>query len=163
MGSNLGEPLVQLKSALLAIQCLPESEYLACSPVYRSAAVGPGEQPDYLNAVAHIHTDLEPTDLLHALQLIESAQGRRREIRWGPRTLDLDILLYGELIVDQDELTIPHPRLQERNFVLYPLRDLNPDLSLPCGASIESLWRCSPRDGLSLCGPLSISASGQEY
>jgi 2-amino-4-hydroxy-6-hydroxymethyldihydropteridine diphosphokinase len=163
MGSNLDEPLAQLRAALQAMQRLPSCELLRCSPVYRSIAVGPGRQPDYFNAVAYIQTELEPLELLHALQEIECAQGRQREIRWGPRTLDLDILLYGERVADGAELTIPHPRLKERNFVLYPLRDLDPGLSLPCGTPIESLCQSIPRDGLWLGGQLSRVDSGQEY
>lgn len=149
LGSNLGDPATQLSSALRALRQLPDSTLADCSPWYRSRAVGPGEQPDYLNAVARLETALAAVDLLRALQAIEAAQGRQRELRWGPRTIDLDILLYGESVIDSPELCVPHPRLKERNFVLFPLFDLAPELALPCGTRIESLLQYCSRDGLS--------------
>jgi 2-amino-4-hydroxy-6-hydroxymethyldihydropteridine diphosphokinase len=162
LGSNLGEPHQQLLSALAALRRIRDSNLLACSPVYRSAAVGPGNQPDYLNAVAALDTALQPGQLLDALQAIETAHGRRREIRWGPRTLDLDILLFGDLVMDSHTLTLPHPRLATRNFVLYPLHDLDPGLTLPCGTRIASLLRRCPRGHLQNLGPLVDLAVGQE-
>ena len=129
---------------------LPNSTLLAHSPCYRSVAIGPGRQPDYINAVAKLQSRLSSLQLLHALQAIEDAHGRERHQRWGARTLDLDILLYGSETVNSSELTIPHPRLQERNFVLYPLYDLAPELALPCGTTIASLLARCPREGLLL-------------
>lgn len=161
LGSNLGEPRQQLLSALAAIRRCPDCILIACSPVYRSAAIGPGNQPDYLNAAAALETGMEPRQLLKALQTIEIAQGRRREIRWGPRTLDLDILLYGDLVLDSQSLTLPHPRLQRRNFVLYPLHDLNPALTLPCGTRIASLLRSCTGGELQNLGPLVELTAGQ--
>lgn len=150
IGSNLAGPAAQLRRAIQALQALPGTRLLASSPTYRSLAVGPGQQPDYLNAVAAIETTLPALELLHALQGIEAAQGRERLERWGPRTLDLDILLYGECIIEEPELTVPHPRMLERNFVLQPLLDIAPGLVLPDGSRLqdraatlghEGLWR----------------------
>ncbi len=152
LGSNLGESRALLASALAAIADLPNSRLAAVSPTYRSSAVGPGTQRDYLNLVAELETGLRAPELLTALQQIETEHGRQRQEHWGPRTLDLDILLYGNLTISTDELTVPHPRMAERNFVLYPLTDLAPDLVLPCGAPLAR-WRCACSDaGLEALG-----------
>mgnify|MGYP000126728604 CR=1 FL=1 len=149
LGSNLQEPLVQLRRATRAIAELPNTAIVATSSVYHSAAVGPGEQPDYLNAVLEVQTALEPLALLDALQAIESRQGRIRELRWGARTLDLDILLYGAVSLQLPRLVIPHPRMSERNFVLYPLLEIsNPNLMLPGGAELGTLVAACPRGEL---------------
>jgi len=149
LGSNLGEPALQLQRAVAALAALPDTRLEQVSGVYRSAAVGPGSQPDYLNAVARLVTRLAPESLLDALQRIEEAQGRERGVRWGPRTLDLDILLYGDHRIHSARLTIPHPRMHQRDFVLYPLREIsNTNLALPGGADIDSLLDRLPRDGL---------------
>ena len=140
LGSNLGDSRRLLASALAALDELPDTRLHAISPSYRSAPVGPGEQRDYLNLVARLHTELAAAELLAALQQIETAHGRERRERWGERTLDLDILLYGDAQIDTPELTVPHPRMAERNFVLYPLTDLAPDLVLPCGTPVGR-WR----------------------
>jgi 2-amino-4-hydroxy-6-hydroxymethyldihydropteridine diphosphokinase len=150
LGSNLGNPEAQLASAIQALGHASGCELIAQSPWYRSAAIGPGQQPDYLNAVAQLETLLSPRQLLHTLQAIEQAHGRERTLHWGARTLDLDILLYGVETISDTGLTIPHPRLQERNFVLYPLFDLAPELRLPCGTTIASLLARCPRQGLQL-------------
>ncbi|TGD70931.1 2-amino-4-hydroxy-6-hydroxymethyldihydropteridine diphosphokinase [Mangrovimicrobium sediminis] len=149
LGSNLAQPLLQLRAAVAALAALPHSELLACSSAYRSAAVGPGEQPDYLNAVAQLRTDLPALALLDALQAIEAARGRVREVRWGARTLDLDLLLYGEQAIDHPRLQVPHPRLSERAFVLYPLGDVAPaNLLLPGGEELGKLLAACPRGDL---------------
>ncbi|MEE4145911.1 MAG: 2-amino-4-hydroxy-6-hydroxymethyldihydropteridine diphosphokinase [Halieaceae bacterium] len=158
LGSNLQEPLQQLRRALLAMARLPASRLVQVSSAYRSAAVGPGEQPEYLNAAALLETSLEPGALLQALQRIERSQGRVRTIRWGPRTIDLDILLYGDLRLVDPTLTIPHPALALRNFVLYPLLELcGPNRVLPDGEDLATLTaRCPQGDlvktGLQLTG-----------
>ncbi len=152
LGSNLGNPLQQLESALDNLATCQDLSLLACSPWYRSAARGPGEQPDYINGVAALCTDLSPGALLDRLQAVERAHGRERGERWAARTLDLDILLYGERVVDEPHLHIPHPRMRERNFVLYPLFDLAPDLTLPCGTELESLLAACPSTGLQPLG-----------
>lgn len=113
---------------------------MARSQLYRSTAVGPGKQPDYVNAVAQLETSLTPHQLLKNLQNIESAQGRSRgSVRWMPRTLDLDLLLFGNMVINTETLTVPHPRLQDRNFVLFPLHDLAPKLRFPDGTTLITL------------------------
>ncbi|SDJ89411.1 2-amino-4-hydroxy-6-hydroxymethyldihydropteridine diphosphokinase [Microbulbifer yueqingensis] len=148
LGSNLEAPRQQLQAALSALDALPRTRLLRCSSFYRSAAVGPGEQPDYLNAVAEIDSGLSAGELLDALQAIEADQGRERSIRWGARTLDLDILLFGEEVLDSERLQVPHPRMAERNFVLLPLAELEPRLVLPTGESLASLLRHCPPNRL---------------
>jgi len=149
LGSNLDDPVLQLQRAVVALAALPHTRLEQVSGVYRSAAVGPGTQPDYLNAVARLATRLAPESLLDALQRIEWAQGRERGVRWGPRTLDLDILLYGDRRIHSARLTVPHPRMHHRDFVLYPLREIsNTNLTLPDGADIDSLLERLPGDGL---------------
>ena len=145
IGSNLADPVSQVQQAVLALEQLPRTHAIACSPLYRSKPWGVPGQPDYINAVAALETTLPALELLTHLQAIETARGRVRTVRWGPRTLDLDILLYGGLQLDGPRLTIPHPRLRERAFVLYPLRDLAPDLHLPDGTTLaELLEQCPP-------------------
>jgi 2-amino-4-hydroxy-6-hydroxymethyldihydropteridine diphosphokinase len=149
LGSNLRNPESQLSTAVVALEALPDTRLDRVSGIYRSAAVGPGTQPDYLNAVILLATRLSPTALLDALQQIEQDQGRIRDAHWGPRTLDLDILLYGDLQITSGRLTVPHPRMQQRDFVLYPLREIsNTNLVLPDGSDIDTLLRQCPRDGL---------------
>lgn len=155
LGSNLEEPERQVEQAVRALAALPDTELLQISPWYRSHAIGPGDQPDYVNGVALLHTRLSPTELFRHLQAIEAAQGRERRVRWAARTLDLDILLYGDQVIATDQLQIPHPRLSERNFVIYPLADISPELLLPGGTSIRSLLaRCSTQ-GLEKIEPVS--------
>lgn len=146
IGSNLDDPPSQVRRAFQALAALPAGRCLARSPLYRTTPVGgPPGQPDYVNAVAALDTWLEPDALLTALQEIENVRGRVRNERWGPRTLDLDLLLYGALIRDDPRLTLPHPRLHERAFVLYPLYDIAPTLLLPGrGRLSEWLTSCSP-------------------
>ncbi len=149
LGSNLQEPIRQLRAALVAIEQLPASQVEKVSCAYRSAAVGPGEQPDYLNAVLQLNTALMPEALLTALLHIEQAQGRVRTVRWGARSLDLDILLYGDFRIATTTLTIPHPALQQRNFVLYPLAEISGlDLVLPDGTDLGALIARCPRGAL---------------
>ncbi len=126
LGANLGEREAALRAALLALGEVPGTQVLRVSPLYRSAPVDAGG-PDYLNAVAEVATTLEPMALLHMLQTIEHAAGRERPYRNAPRTLDLDILWFGDQVIDTPELTVPHPRMAERAFVLRPLADLVPE------------------------------------
>lgn len=143
LGSNLDDPAGQLCQAVTALARLPGTRLAACSRFYRSAPLGPQDQPDYVNAVAALDTELAPDVLLDALQVIETAQGRVRLRRWGPRTLDLDILLYGDSVLATPRLSVPHPGLAERGFVLYPLAELAPDLMLPDGRALaELLAKC---------------------
>lgn len=169
LGSNLGEPLIQVGRAIEALRQNTAIRLLRRSPWYGSKAVGPGEQPDYVNGVVELDTGLEPQALLQLLQGIETAQGRVRGVRWGERTLDLDLLLYGNLWLDSPGLQIPHPRLAERAFVLAPLADLAPELTLPSApdaprpsksATIAALWASQPHEGIWLLagetGPLAL-------
>ena len=139
LGSNLSWPQRRLQRAVATLRRLPQSRLLAHSPWYRSAAVGPGVQPDYLNGVAALRTTLAPRQLLRWLQRIERRQRRRRRRIWGPRTLDLDLLLYGQRQVRQTRLIIPHPQLGNRSFVVQPLCALAPQLRLPDGSTLREL------------------------
>lgn len=138
LGSNLDDPARQLDRALASLATLSHCRLGRMSRRYANPAVGPGQQPDYINAVAELFTDLEPLALLAALQGIEQAQDRRRDVHWGPRTLDLDLLLYGDETVDLPQLQVPHPRMYERNWVLYPLADLEPELTFPDGSRLPT-------------------------
>jgi 2-amino-4-hydroxy-6-hydroxymethyldihydropteridine diphosphokinase len=140
LGANLAEPKAQILRAIAALQNLPNSVFLACSPLYSSTPMGPQDQPDYVNAVAKLQTTLAPHVLLDELQRIELEQGRvRKDERWGPRTLDLDILLYGQQIIHDERLTVPHYGMKERSFVMVPLFDLAPLLTLPDGSHLDDL------------------------
>lgn len=147
LGSNLEDPAAQLRRALDALARHPALELLAVSPFYRTDPVGPPGQPDFVNAVAAVRTALPAHGLLRVLQDQERAQGRTRELRWGPRTLDLDLLLFGQTVCHDAELTLPHPGLHERAFVLYPLRDVAPhDLVVPGhGPLADLLIACNAR------------------
>ena len=136
LGSNLEQPRQQLDSALQALRANSEITDLTVSSYYTTAAIGPGQQPDYQNAVARFATPLAAIQLLDLLQSIENQQGRVRELRWGARTLDLDLLLYGEATLNCERLTVPHPRIYERQFVLEPLAELAPELHFPDGSSV---------------------------
>jgi 2-amino-4-hydroxy-6-hydroxymethyldihydropteridine diphosphokinase len=148
LGSNLENPLAQIKSAFNALQSLPNCRVTQQSSLYRSAPMGPQEQPDYINAVIQLDTSLSPDALLQALQALEQAQGRQRNLHWGPRTLDLDILLYGQLQLQSESLTIPHPGLYLRNFVLYPLAEIAPKLIFPDGSRLADRLSQCDRSGL---------------
>jgi 2-amino-4-hydroxy-6-hydroxymethyldihydropteridine diphosphokinase len=147
LGSNLDDPADQLRRAFAALAGLQASTLLAMSPVYRSRPLGPPGQPDYLNAVAALETRLEPLDLLDSLQQTERRHGRTRGERWGPRTLDLDLLLYGERRIDSARLQVPHPEMHRRAFVLVPLAQIAPDLVVPgIGALAGLLEELDPAD-----------------
>ncbi|PIW59646.1 2-amino-4-hydroxy-6-hydroxymethyldihydropteridine diphosphokinase [Shewanella sp. CG12_big_fil_rev_8_21_14_0_65_47_15] len=139
LGANLEDPKTQLDNATAALSALALGNSLKVSPYYRSAPMGDVVQPDYVNAVASFETDLAPLALLDALQQIENTQGRVRKERWGPRTLDLDLLLYGDEIIDEPRLKVPHYGMKERSFVLVPLAAIAPDLILPCKTPLASL------------------------
>jgi 2-amino-4-hydroxy-6-hydroxymethyldihydropteridine diphosphokinase len=141
LGSNLGEPLQQLASATKALAELPESADLKVSSFYRSAPLGPQGQPNYINAVAQLTTRLDADVLLTQLQAIEQLHGRKRDgERWGARTLDLDLLLYANSVINSERLTVPHPGLAERAFVLIPLADIaEPGLTIPGFGTLRQL------------------------
>lgn len=149
LGSNLAEPLQQLRSALAALGELPQTALVAHSSIYASDPLGPPDQPRYVNAVAALDTELQPWELLDALQRIEQEQGRvRKAERWGPRTLDLDILLFGDRLIDDERLCVPHYHMHARPFVLYPLAELAAELQLPDGRSLTTLLAACPFTGL---------------
>lgn len=148
VGSNLGDTWRNIDFALDRVAGIPHTSLFATSPWYNSRAIGPGTQPDYLNGVLQLATSLTPLALLDALQAIENAAGRVRAERWGPRTLDLDLLLHGDIVMEHDRLTLPHPRLQERNFVVFPLFDLAPGLVLAGGERLQSLREALGSEGL---------------
>ena len=139
LGSNLGDPVAQLRTGARALGELPGSRLVRGSSLYRSAPVGLADQPDFINAVCEIDTSLMARDLIQALLAIETANGRVRSVPGGPRTLDLDLLLYGELVCQETGLTLPHPRLHERAFVLYPLAEIAPGLGIPGHGRVEAL------------------------
>ena len=130
LGANLGDASATLRQALLQLAALPHTELLGSSPLYRSAPVQ-ARGPDFVNAVAELRSALEPLALLRALQAIEDQHGRERPYHHAPRTLDLDLLLVGQRVVDSVDLQLPHPRLHERAFVLLPLLALAPDVQHP--------------------------------
>ncbi|MBC3617830.1 2-amino-4-hydroxy-6-hydroxymethyldihydropteridine diphosphokinase [Vibrio metschnikovii] len=151
VGSNLAKPILQAKQAIEALKQLPKSQFIAASSLYTSTPMGPQDQPEYINAVVVIDTQLSPLALLDCTQAIEQEQGRERKAeRWGPRTLDLDILLYGDEIIDSPRLTVPHYGMKVREFVLYPLDEIAPDLSLPDGTKLSDLLSEVDRNGLSI-------------
>lgn len=145
LGSNLTEPRTQVETALTELQAIAHTHLVMYSRLYRSAPLGPPGQPDYINAVAALDTELSAHALLACLFDIETRHGRTRDaLRWGPRTLDLDLLLYGTEESADPHLTLPHPRLHERGFVLYPLCEIAPELIIPGRGSVRELTRqCS--------------------
>ncbi|WP_133751989.1 2-amino-4-hydroxy-6-hydroxymethyldihydropteridine diphosphokinase [Pseudomonas sp. LP_7_YM] len=147
MGSNLAAPAEQLRGALKAMAQLPDSSLSGVSSFYVSDSLLPG-QPRYTNAVAALDTALAPLALLDALQDIENGQGRERLERWGPRTLDLDILLFGDQLIDEPRLKTPHYHMQARAFVLYPLAELAPGITLADGRKLNELLADCPFEGL---------------
>jgi 2-amino-4-hydroxy-6-hydroxymethyldihydropteridine diphosphokinase len=139
LGANLGDALGALRAAQQALADLPHTTLLAMSPLYRTAPID-ATGPDYLNAVALVQTTLPAHDLLHQLQAIEQSRGRERSVRNAPRTLDLDLLLYGDQVIGTHELIVPHPRMHQRAFVLRPLLDVAPHILIPgLGAAIDWL------------------------
>jgi 2-amino-4-hydroxy-6-hydroxymethyldihydropteridine diphosphokinase len=138
LGANLGDPVAAVQAALAALAALPESRVVRASSLYRTAPVGLGNQPDFINAVAALQTALAPATLLDALLAIEEGFGRVRAAKNGPRTIDLDLLLHGNLELAQPRLTLPHPRLHLRAFVLVPLAEIAPDLRLPGRGSVAA-------------------------
>lgn len=152
LGSNLDDPRAQVLRGFDALSRLPGSRLSARSRLYRSAPWGITEQPEFVNAAAAVETNLAPRVLLDALLDIERAAGRDRSgARWGPRVLDLDLLMYGDLECDEPGLALPHPHLHERAFVLLPLNDLAPDFEVPGRGRVRGLLACVDAGG---CAPL---------
>ncbi|MGR9014288.1 MAG: 2-amino-4-hydroxy-6-hydroxymethyldihydropteridine diphosphokinase [Gammaproteobacteria bacterium] len=149
LGSNLANPVEQIQAARTAISQIAGVYELAFSSLYHSSPMGPQDQPDYVNAVISIETDLSPIDLLRCLQRIENAQGRvRKAERWGARTLDLDMLIYGDQLIKLPDLIVPHAGLTERAFVLYPLYEIAPQLTVPGKGHIADLLKQCPMNEL---------------
>jgi 2-amino-4-hydroxy-6-hydroxymethyldihydropteridine diphosphokinase len=139
LGSNLEDPEAQVRKGFEEIAALPSTELLARSKLYRTAPVGFADQPDFVNACALVETGLAPRALLDALLALEQRHGRVRNVPNGPRTLDLDIVLYGDRVIDEPGLKVPHPRAHERLFVLQPLLDVWPDAVIPGKGPARSL------------------------
>lgn len=148
IGSNLGEPITQVKSAIAALSDLDSVSLIVSSSLYASPPMGPQDQPDYINAVVELSTTLSAHELLDQLQAVEQLQGRVRNRHWGERTLDLDLLLYGQEALDDERLQVPHPGIALRSFVLYPLAEVAPDLIIPKLGGITELLKHCPLDGL---------------
>jgi 2-amino-4-hydroxy-6-hydroxymethyldihydropteridine diphosphokinase len=144
LGSNLKDPIEQLRAGIAALTRLPGTVLERCSSFYLSAPIGRVDQPDFINAVCRVRTVLAPTALLQRLLAVEAGRGRLRDVSGGPRTLDLDLLLYGDRANGAPGLDLPHPRLHERAFVLYPLYELAPGLVIPGrGALADLLPACA--------------------
>lgn len=145
LGSNLDQPIAHVQRAFAELDAIPDTRCVKRSSLYRSDPMGPADQPDYINAVAALDTQLPATALLRQLQALETAHGRvRTGAQWGPRTLDLDLLLYGSQQIDEPDLKVPHPGLHERPFVLYPLAEIEPELVVPGrGPLVQLTERCS--------------------
>jgi len=139
LGANLADPVAQISAALAALRKLPQSRLLRASALYRTVPVGIRGQPDFINAVAAVETALSPQALLAALFAVEAQFGRRRDFHHAPRTLDLDLLLYDDAILDTPALTLPHPRMHLRAFVLAPLLEIAPDCRIP-GRGLAAAW-----------------------
>ena len=154
LGSNLENPVAQLAGAIAELAALPDTQLVAQSPFYRSKPVGPQDQPDFINGCVWLQTSLDPLDLLDQLQAIEQAHGRERLQHWGPRTLDLDMLLFGDRVIDHPRLQVPHKELPNRDFVLRPLLDLEPQLTLPDGRRLTELLVQCPDNQLQRLEPV---------
>ena len=139
LGANLGDPVATVQAAILALRGLPDTEFIAASSLYRTAPVGLKHQPDFINAVVELIAVPPASTLLEALFGIEARFGRQRSVRNAPRTLDLDLLLYGDVLCDDPQLTLPHPRMHQRAFVLAPLAEIEPQLNIPGRGTVSDL------------------------
>ncbi|WP_194757050.1 2-amino-4-hydroxy-6-hydroxymethyldihydropteridine diphosphokinase [Aliidiomarina indica] len=153
LGANLGNPKQTLLDVMDELRQADFVSQLSCSSLYASKPMGPQDQPDYVNAVVGFFTELAPIPLLDTLQRIEADFGRVRGRRWGARTLDIDILLYGDQTVNTERLQIPHMGIEQREFVLVPLAEIAPDLDLPSGNSVKSLAQSISHNGLHRIAP----------
>ena len=150
LGSNLAQPVTQVTTALEELARLPATTLTARSSLYRTPPLGPADQPDYINAVACLSTGLAPERLLDELQALEQSHGRDRSgQRWGPRSLDLDLLLYDDAIIDTPRLQVPHPEMTARAFVLHPLAEIAPgDLTIPGSGSLAPLLQALSEEAI---------------
>jgi 2-amino-4-hydroxy-6-hydroxymethyldihydropteridine diphosphokinase len=159
LGSNLKNPVLQLARSVAELAALPNTMLVAQSPFYSSQPVGPQDQPDFVNGVVWLSTSLTAHELLNYLQYIEKNHGRERHRHWGPRTLDLDLLIFGNQTISDERLIVPHRELPNRDFVLQPLVDLNPYLTLPDGSSVVALRKLCPDNHLRKLHPVTQSPS----
>jgi len=148
LGSNLEQPQQQILTAIKDIKAIAGVTLVAQSSLYHSPPMGPQDQPDYINAVVAVETELAPLALLDALQSIEQSHGRVRKRHWGERTLDLDILLVDDRVINETRLSVPHPGIAERAFVVYPLAEIAPDLTIPGKGKLSDIQTQCPLDGL---------------
>jgi 2-amino-4-hydroxy-6-hydroxymethyldihydropteridine diphosphokinase len=148
LGSNQDDPITQVRAAVRALDAIPACRVQACSSLYRTPPWGYVDQPDFVNAVARVETRLGPFEVLDALLAIEQAAGRERAFRWGPRVLDLDLLLHGDARMEDARLVLPHPRMHERAFVILPLAEIDPDLVLPGVGRVAGLAATLSSDGI---------------
>ncbi len=137
LGSNVGDSRALLAAAVADLEGTARVQVVGLSRLYRTAAVELEDQPDFLNIVVEVATSLGPLELLDEAQRLERDAGRERTVRWGPRTLDVDVLWYDGILIDEERLQVPHPRMEERRFVLEPLAELDPHLLLPSGRSVR--------------------------
>jgi len=156
LGSNLENPLQQIKTAIEDLQSVADINIVSVSSLYQSPPMGPADQPDYINAVLALETSLNPHQLLDALQSVEQLHGRVRKRHWGERTLDLDILLYGDQILDDERLQVPHPGMRERAFVLYPLAEIAPDIHIPGIGALQEILPLCPQGDLQQVEQISL-------
>ncbi|MEW2165484.1 2-amino-4-hydroxy-6-hydroxymethyldihydropteridine diphosphokinase [Streptomyces sp. NPDC007084] len=158
LGSNLGNRLETLQGAIDALEDTPGVRVKAVSPVYETEpwGVDPGSQPSYFNAVVVLRTTLPPSSLLERAHAVEEAFHRVRDERWGPRTIDVDIVAYADLVSDDPVLTLPHPRAHERAFVLAPWHDVDPEAQLPGRGAVAQLLGAVTRDGVAPRGDLEL-------
>ncbi len=138
LGSNLNDPFLQVQQAISSLKALSQTSLVSTSSLYRNPPLGPQDQPEFINAVAAIDTSLAPLELLAELKKIEVQQGKVKVRHWGERIIDLDLILYGDEIINNPDLIVPHPGLKQRNFVLVPLAEIAPDLILPDGEAVQA-------------------------
>ncbi|MEO6263744.1 MAG: 2-amino-4-hydroxy-6-hydroxymethyldihydropteridine diphosphokinase [Luteimonas sp.] len=152
LGGNVGDPVATLRAALTDLDALPDTRLMRASRLYRTPAWGMANQPDFVNAVALLETALGARDLLDGLLGIERAFGRERRERWGPRVLDLDLLLYGDAVIDEPGLRVPHPHLHQRAFALLPLVEIDPGVSIPGRGPARDALAALAYDGIEVVG-----------
>lgn len=150
LGSNMESPKLHVTNAIKALGEIQSTHTKKTSSLYKSKPVGPPDQDDYINAVAELETELAPLELLDKIQIIENEHGRVRNERWGPRTLDLDILMFGDEVINNERLTIPHPEMMNRSFVLVPLAEINADCLIPGKGLLRDVLTSIDRDSLEI-------------
>ena len=150
LGSNLGDRIGQMQSALKALAADNQLKVLQISPLYENRAVGMGEADDFLNAMTEVETSMAPLALLDCCLKVESKLGRVRTKDWAPRTIDLDIIAYGDEVIEHERLQVPHPRIAERDFVVHPLCAIAPDVEIR-GQRVSHMAAALPMDSLTLC------------